>query len=108
MQVRTMRRQQRVADRLTEFVDLGVDREAEMIEGNPPRERVAVCMQAARGQPDQNIADGNAAAIDKHFAFDGSDNKSSKIVFTFGVKPGHLRRLAAEQCAPILATRAGK
>ena len=54
---------------------------------------------------DEHIAHRDRAAIDQLRAIDRTDDKSGQVVLAVGVKPRHLRRLTAEQCAPVVAAR---
>ena len=64
-------------------------------------QRVAVGVQAGRGQADQHIAGLDARAGDHLVAIDGAHNEAGQVVLAVGVKAGHLRRFAANQRAPV-------
>ena len=59
-------------------------------------------MQAGRGKPNNNVTGFNRLAGDDALALDHADDKSREIVFPFGIKTGHLRRLAANQRAAVM------
>src|SRR5690606_39359446 len=63
-EVRAMRAQQLLADRGAELIDVTVDTEPEDVERDPPRQRIAVRVQARRRQGDELIAGFAPAAID--------------------------------------------
>ena len=46
------------------------------------------------------------APVDQPAALDDADDEAGEVVFAVGVEAGHLRGLAAEQRAPVLAARA--
>ena len=60
----------------------------------------------ARRQADQHVAVGDAAAVDQRLAVDDADDEPGEIVLAVGVEARHLRRLAAEQRAAVLAAAA--
>ncbi len=65
-------------------------------------EGIAVGVQAVGGQSEQYIAGDDIGAGEHAFAFDGSDDKASQIVFAFGVKAGHFGGFATDQRTAVL------
>ena len=63
-------------------------------------------MQAGRRQANQRIAGDNRATVDHARLLDDADDEAGDVVFAVGVEARHLRRLAAEQRAPVLAAAA--
>ena len=59
-------------------------------------------------QADEHVPGRDAPAVDQPIALDGSHDEAGDVVFAVGVEPRHLRRLAAEQRAAVLAARAGE
>ena len=64
-----------------------------------------VCSPDGR-QADQHVAGRDAAPVDQPVALDAADDEAGDVVFAVGVEAGHLRGLAAEQRAAVLAARA--
>ena len=58
------------------------------------------------GRPISTSPGASDAAVDDTAPFDGPDDEAGEIVLAVRVEAGHLRRLAAEQRAPVLAARA--
>ena len=77
-----------------------------MLEHDPPRQRVAVGVQAGRGHADQHVAGRDRPAVDQPRAVDDADDEAGEVVFAVGVEARHLRGLAAEQRAAVLAAGA--
>ncbi len=65
-------------------------------------------MQAARHQSKNDVTRSNFAAVDDFAVVNHSDDATGEIVFAFAIHPGHLRGLAADECAASGSTRAGK
>ena len=60
-------------------------------------ERVAVGLQARRGQRDQRVAGLDGGAVDDRFALDDADDEAGDVVVARPVEVGQVRGLAAEQ-----------
>ena len=101
-----MRLEQRVADGRAQLGDVVVEREAQPLEQHLARQRVAVRVQArskagrAAHRPRARLAGERATALDH------ADDEARQVVVVGGVRPGHLRRLAADQRASELAAGA--
>ena len=89
-----------------DFRDEAVERQAQLLEHNLPRQRIAVRVQAGGGQADQPIAGLNPAAVDEPRLVHHADDEPREIVFAGVVEPRHLRRLTANQRASVLAAGA--
>ena len=64
-------------------------------------------MQTVRGQPKNNVADLHILAGDDLLAIHYANDESGQIVLAIRIKPGHLRRLAPDQRAPIVLAGIG-
>ena len=64
-QVRAVRLEQRVADGAAELRHMTIDPQAQMLEHDPARQRVAVGVQPGRRNADQHVADGHRPAVDQ-------------------------------------------
>src|SRR5579864_320128 len=70
-------------------------------------QRITVGMQAVGGQPYQNIAHLNFIAADDLAPVHNANNEAGKIIFAARIEARHLRRLAADQGAIIMAASLG-
>ena len=107
-QVRPMRREQRLADASSPSSGTNVvRREAADVEEHAARQRIAVGVQTGRRQADQHIARHDASGHrSMRLAIDDADDEAGDVVFAVGVEAGHLRGLAADQRAAVLAAAA--
>ncbi len=62
-------------------------------------------MQSGRGHADEHIADRNRAPVDQPLTIDDADDETGEIVLAIGIDAGHLRGLAAEERAAVVAAR---
>ena len=65
------------------------------------RQRVAVGVQAVRGQAEEDVTDLDGFAGNDAVAVDRADDGAGEVVLAVGVEAGHLRRLAADQGAAV-------
>ena len=93
---------QLVADFAFEFVDVGLGRVMANFKQQLAGERVAVGVQAIRGQTQNHIANLDLLSRDDAFALNHADDESSQIVFAFGIEARHLRRFAANQGTAVV------
>ena len=80
---------------------------AELVEEDAARERVAVRVQADRGQADQDVALAHGLAVDEILRVDDAEDEAGDVVVVVAVEARHLRGLAADQRAAVLLARAG-
>ena len=64
-------------------------------------QRVAVGVQAGRGQADEHVAGLDARAGDHLVAVDRAHDEAGQIVLAVGIEAGHLRGFAADQHATV-------
>ena len=105
VQIRSVRRQQRLADGHAKLRHERVRRHAGDVEEHAARQRIAVGVQSRRRQADQDVARLDRPAVDDLRPLDDADDEAGDVVFAVGVEPRHLRRLAADQRAAVLAAR---
>ena len=102
-----MRLEQRLADRSSQAPGRATSTsQARDVEHDPPRQRIAVGVQPGGRQADEHVARRDRSAVDQPLARDGADDEAGDVVFAVGVEARHLRRLAAEERAAVLAARA--
>src|SRR5687767_15382131 len=77
--VRPVRLEERLANALAQFGDMAVDVEAEVLEHDPPCQRIAVRVQSGGRNADEQIANGNRAAVDQSLAIDDANDKAGEI-----------------------------
>jgi hypothetical protein len=63
-------------------------------------------VQSGGRKPDEHVTGANRLAVDHARSRHGADDEAGDVVFAVGVEARHFRRLAAEQCAAVLATAA--
>ena len=96
--------------RLSDFSDAGHDRlmvVSELIEENPPRERVAVRVQSGRRQSDEDVAFTHGFSVEQIFFIDHADDEAGDVVVIIPIEAGHLGGFAANQRAAVLRAAAG-
>ena len=103
-----MRLQQFGADFVSDFGDVAVCGELGDSENQFARQRVAVGVQPARGQREQQVAVTHAARVEDFPAFDGADDEAREIVIAGRVDIGHFRGFAADQRTAGLFRRAAQ
>ena len=59
-------------------------------------QRIAVGVKPSRGQSDQAIADGDAAAVDQHLTLDCANDKPCEIVLAIAIETWHLGGFSPE------------
>src|SRR5262249_57897628 len=69
--------------------------------------RGAVGLETDRGQPEGDVARGDARAVEDLLAIDDADDRARDVVLPRRVEARHLRRLTAEERRSVLATGAG-
>ncbi len=99
--------EQLVAERASQLRNSLVHFQPRFLQQYLARQRVAVAMQPAGGNPDQNIARRDGVAIDNLGFFQNADHESAKIIFASGKIAGVFGGLAADQSAACL-TAAGR
>src|SRR5947209_7713795 len=102
-EVTEVRLQQSLADAHAERVESRVHAVARDLEEELARERVAVCVESGRGEREHNVSDSDAASVNRTLALDHADDEARHIVLALRVEARHLRGLAAEENAPVLA-----
>ena len=70
-------------------------------------QRIAVGVQAAGGEAEDDVAHGDVGAGEQPAALDRAHGEAGEIVVALGIEPGHLRRLAADQRATGLPAPLG-
>ena len=79
------------------------------LEDELARERVAVRLEAGRGETDEHVARADRLARDEVLPRDLADDRSADVVLAVRrVEAGHLRRLAAEEREPVAAAAAAE
>ena len=106
-QIGAVRLEQRLAHGGAQFTHVAVHAEAELLEDDAARERVAVRVHPARRHADERVALGDAAAGNQALAVGGADDEAGQVVFAVGIEAGHLGRLAPQQRAAVLAAGGG-
>ena len=104
---RSVRHEQRLADRRAELGHRDRrPRGPRRSNAIAPRQRVAVGVQAGRRQADEHVARRDASCRRSSASrVDDADDEAGDVVFAVGVEARHLRGLAAEQRAAVLAAR---
>ena len=95
-------RQQRARERRVELGVLGAQVEAAGADAgvdDAPDQRVAVAVDAARGEPEDHVALADARAVDQLVALDHADAEAHHLEIALLVDAGHRGGLAAEQRA---------
>lgn len=87
------------ADSPAELGDLIVNPEASQIKDNFADQAIAVAVQAAGSDTEDNIAGRDRGTVDQMFAANHTDAKPGEIVFAAGVNVRHDCRFAAKQSA---------
>ncbi len=104
-QVRQVRREQPFPDAplLSVAGHPVLELELHGLEKDPSRERVAIGVQARRGQAEEHVAGAHARPVEDLPAIDDPDDEADQLVVPDLIEAGHLRGLAAEQSTAILA-----
>src|SRR5579859_2347439 len=100
--------EQLAAYAVAKFRDAAVRFQLHPLEKNPARQRIAVRVQAAGGQPDYCVARTNSFAVQHPGLFHDAHNRAAHIVFAGTIKPRHLRGLAADERAAVSGATADK
>ena len=98
--------QQRVGDGLPEVRELVVHVALVGLE-HPPHQRVAVGVQAVRGQADDHVPGLHGGAVDEVGLLGDAHAEAGHVELPRAVEAGHLRHLAPHQRAPCLLAAAG-
>ena len=101
-----MRPEQRLSERFAQIRDMTVHRQPQLFEGDLAGQRIAVGVQAGRGQPEQHVSRRDLRSGNQPVALDRADDEAGHVVLALGVEAGHFRRLAAEQRAAVVLARA--
>ncbi|MBT9160566.1 MAG: hypothetical protein DDT26_01853 [Dehalococcoidia bacterium] len=67
-----------------------------------PHQRITVCMQSARWQPDDDVTGPDRLAVDDLALFHHSHNEAHQVIVAFSVQPGHLGGLTPDEGAIYL------
>src|SRR5690606_6355651 len=102
-QVAPVHTEQNLADRYVEIRERIVDPESEPVEEYASEERIAVRVEPVRGEPDERIALPDAVLARALVLLDDAHDEAGQVVVARRVEVRHLRRLAAEERAPVLA-----
>src|SRR5689334_19194157 len=65
-------------------------------------------MKPVRGETENYVADLDMLSGHDFLAVNYAHDKSSKVVFAFGIEPGHLGSLPADQCTAVVLAGVGK
>src|SRR5438445_7678710 len=104
LEVRAMRLEQLLPKRPAQFlVDLGERHSFEHL----AHQREPIGVEAARRQPDQNVANANLLRIPDQTRLDHADYETREVVIAEGVHPRHLSGLAAKKRAARFAAGRG-
>ena len=104
VEVRPVDAQQGVADRLA-AERVGLVAGDEPVEEDLAGQRVAVRVQARRGQPEQHVARPDGRPVDDLAPLDDADDGAGDVVVARAVEVRHLGRLAADEGAAVGAAR---
>ena len=77
--------------------------EFHLVEEDVPGEGVAVGVQAGGGDTDEFVAGADVASVEDAAFLDHADDGAADVILAGLVKAGHLRRLAADEGAVVLA-----
>src|SRR5205823_5203410 len=105
LEIRDVRLQQSLAD----LPDAGNDRlrvVSELIEKNPPRERVAIGVQSGGRNSDQDVAFANGFAFNEEGLVDDPHDEAGDVVVVIAIEAGHFGSLAADERAAVFLARA--
>ena len=92
---------QRRADLVLQLIDVLVVRVAGDVEQQFARQRIAIGVQAVRGQAEQDVAGLDGLAGDKPRAADHADDEAYQVVLRADIHAGKLRGFAAQQRATV-------
>ena len=60
------------------------------------------------GNPDEDIANRDAPAVDEHFVLDNADDETGEVVLAIGIEARHLRGFAAKERATVVLATTGE
>ncbi len=98
-----MRREQGFAHGAPERRHSRVNGQSRDVEQHLPRKRVPVGVEPGRRETDEDVTRNNPAAVDDPISRDDANDEPGQVVLAIGVESRHLRGLAAEQRATVLA-----
>src|SRR5262245_41475079 len=110
LDVDARRREQRAAERGVELVVLAAQVELARLHAGVDdlaHERVAVAVDAARGEPEDRVALADRGAVDQPVPLDHADAEADHLEVALAVEARHRGRLAAEQRAARAAAALG-
>ncbi len=105
--VKPRRLEQLVGHPDAEAGNLVAHRQPRRLEHDLADEAVTVGVDAARGQAEDDVAGGDARAVDDAFLLDDADGKAGEVEILRGVKSGEFGRLAAQKGTVARLTRLG-